>query len=133
MTVTIHPAPTFGQLPDPAPGGRGRLATWQRTIDTLRANPGQWAEIATLKSSGSIGRRGTELRRQGIELAQRNNGDGTATLWGRYVGREQAEASVQQRTSYRATGGTHVLHTFDFRRPDMPPPLVWAPPTEVHA
>lgn len=24
-----------------------------------------------------------------------------------------------------------VLHTFDFRRPNLPPPLVWAPPSEV--
>lgn len=136
-TLTIADRPTFGPLPEPNPGPKAGTYGWQHIVDALAERPGEWAAIGSLTTPGSIGRRGQELRRRGVQVAQRSNGDGTATLYGRYVGIEQAEASKAERTSHRAvvtfTPPTPVvMHALDFRLPaGMPGPLVWAPPAEV--
>ena len=130
--LTALPEARFEQLPPPGMPGRNGTNNWTAIVGQLAQRPNEWAAIATMPNNGSAGNRGLRLRERGVITRQRSNGDGTATLYGCYVGVDQAMAAPKvERTSHRATPTPVVVHRIDLRSFEVPGPLVWAPPTEV--
>lgn len=126
MTLVAH-RPIFGPLPTPTTPGRGGN-DWTAIVDQLAARPGEWASIATLDANESAGNRGERLRQRGVIVRQRSNGDGTATLWGCYVGTDEAKATPKAtRTIRHRPAGPTVTSPVDrlYRQAPTPGPLLW--------
>jgi hypothetical protein len=62
-------------------GGKFRSAT---LIAALKANPGQWAVVATAANVNGVGGQGAPFRHAGCELAARIADDGTGVLYARW-------------------------------------------------
>lgn len=90
---------------------------WATVAAELANNPGQWAKIGTITRGSGLGRAAQTLAMMGVEACQRSNGDGTKSVWARYVG--------CQSPTDRPRGVDHYDRTF---RPVVAPvcaPLVW--------
>jgi len=104
-SVALYAEPRYAPLPN----GPAHRVDWPTVAATLSERPGEWAAIGTSMRSGHP-LNGKQRRQLSLECQVRSNGDGTCTVWARYVGRPTEECRV--------------------RRP-VPPPLVWLPPTAL--
>jgi hypothetical protein len=101
--IDLYTQPRFAPLPDAKHGPPG--IRWQPVIDKLANTPGEWAAIGTLPANGSMGNRGVKLRRKGVETRTRSNGDGTCTVWARYIGTDTPTVDPRPRRTTRWSWG----------------------------
>lgn len=79
--IQLYVEPRFAPLPL-----QGRNVRWRKVAAALSAKPGEWAAVGIQRNAHSAPVRPSTAANLGVECELRNNGDGTSTIWMRWIG-----------------------------------------------
>ena len=99
MSAAVY-APSFAPLP-----GKAKTPLWREIAAELAQRPGQWAAVAELVAAVKA------VDRYGVECAVRTNGDGTATVWMRWIDKTETVTAKAERAgaTYKWFMGRRVV------------------------